>query len=57
MIKVWILIFYISGYQTGGPAVIDNIATSSECTRLSRVFDAMPHSRSYGCISVWKIKQ
>lgn len=63
MIKVWVLVAFIGYTHTGGPLVIDNIATQHECVRLadnikylaknnpSIYLDA--HTR---CVEVWKIK-
>jgi hypothetical protein len=31
---VWVLVLYMAAFNAGGPAVIDNISTKEECTRI-----------------------
>jgi hypothetical protein len=33
-VTVWVLVLYMSGFQHGGPAVIDNIASKHACELL-----------------------
>lgn len=56
MIFVWILVFYTSTYQAGGPAVIDNIATRDECMRIRPMFDDDRTGKPARCIQVGKVK-
>ena len=58
MIKVWVLIFYVSGYNAGGPATIDNLASVEECQRVLKLVtqsNNFPIDRSR-CIEVVKVK-
>lgn len=55
MTKVWILVFYVSSLQQGGPAVIDNISSAKECQRIAREIDDMKLSVDSRCIEVWKV--
>lgn len=63
MIKVWVLMMYLTSWNTyagaGGPAVIDNIASKSECERLASYYiENIPADyRKYTCVEVWKVKQ
>jgi hypothetical protein len=57
MTSVWILVFYMAGYQAGGPAVIDNISTQQECERVAALLsDLRRWSNDSRCIEVRKIK-
>jgi len=58
MIKVWVLVFYMStGYQSGGPAVIDNIASADECQRVAKIMNEWKSPYAIvRCIEVWKVK-
>jgi hypothetical protein len=57
MTSVWILVFYMAGYQAGGPAVIDNISTQQECERVAALLsDLRRWSSDSRCIEVRKIK-
>ena len=63
MIKVWVLIAYMWAGYAGGPVIIDNIASKSECERLvqSIKYLSSSDSRLYSnppstCIEVWKVK-
>lgn len=57
MIYVWVLVFYTSTYQAGGPAVIDNIATREECMRIRPMFDdGYNTAKPARCIQVGKVK-
>lgn len=57
MIYVWVLVFYVSiTSNTGGPAVIDNIATREECMRIRPMFDDDRTGRQAHCIQVGKVK-
>lgn len=50
----WILVFYVSFGATGGPAIIDGIATAAECKRvMSEVarIDGV-HSNAMRCLKV-----
>jgi hypothetical protein len=53
-VKVWILIFYMGGTTSGGPAVIDNIATREECQRIEKVMGEVRGMTASRCIEVWK---
>lgn len=53
MMTVWILILYMGGSNSGGPAVIDNIASRAECERVKAVINTRYSSQ---CIEVWKVK-
>lgn len=54
--KVWILILYLSGYNQGGPTVIDNIISKEECARVQKVFEDSTWSLSSKsrCVEVLK---
>ena len=58
MIYVWILVFYASSSSptSGGPAVIDNIATREECVRIRPMFDDDRTGKPARCIQVGKVK-
>lgn len=56
MIYVWVLVFYTSASQAGGPAVIDNIATRDECMRIRPMFDDDRTGKLARCIQVGKVK-
>jgi hypothetical protein len=63
MVKVWILIAMFARYNGsnsdfGGPIVIDNIASSSECERVAANYKTVNSSiftLEYKCIEVWKV--
>ena len=61
MIKVWILIAMLSGDSrtaTNGITIVDNIASKSECERISEHVKSLSDS-SYiraRCVEVWKVK-
>ena len=50
----WVLLFYMSWNNTGGPAIIDNIATEQECVRIQQIVIARNEYRSSQCIEVQK---
>jgi len=52
--KVWVLLIYMSWYNTGGPVVIDNIATQQECVRIQQIVRARSEYRSSQCMEVHK---
>lgn len=56
MIYVWVIVFYVSHPQAGGPAVIDNIATRDECMRIRPMFDDDRTGKPARCIQVGKVK-
>lgn len=64
MIKVWILIAYMQTGYSGGPLVVDNIATQQECVRLAaNVRYIAEDTNNYlsrniptRCVEVWKVK-
>lgn len=63
MIKVWVLIAYMWTGYSGGPLVIDNIASESECERLAQNIRVLSKGEtgfySYSpsrCVEVWKVK-
>lgn len=55
-IYVWALVFYMSAYQAGGPAVIDNIATEQECRRVGELLPQRRGVTEFRCIEVRKAK-
>jgi hypothetical protein len=62
MVKVWVLMAFMSMLDghggNGGPIVIDNIATLSECNRLARNFLTVPHQDfHWTCTEVWKVSR
>lgn len=58
MIKVWILVFFLSGPNNsdgGGPAVIDNIRSVQECQRIEKIIlDMGNYNTRTKCIEVIK---
>ena len=63
MIKVWVLIAYMWSGYSGGPFVIDNIATQQDCERvaaninyLSKESNGLYSNSPTRCVEVWKIK-
>jgi hypothetical protein len=55
--SVWVLVFYMAtGFESGGPAVIDNIATMEECQRISTLIPTYGYSQPARCIEVRKAK-
>jgi hypothetical protein len=50
-ISVWVLVLYIGKYNQGGPAVIDNIASRSECLRVAEALDQLV----VRCVEVRKV--
>lgn len=64
MVKVWILVFQVFltgayGPGAGGPAVVDNLATKTECERVARNLQFL-NRKHYEfesmCIEAWKVK-
>lgn len=58
MTYVWVLVIYMSGYNAGGPAVIDNIATKDECARVQEILmahNAVGANTGARCIQVGKV--
>lgn len=59
MISVWILVFYMKStnveFRSGGPAIIDNIATQEECRRVAKVVMEADGAYYARCIEVRKI--
>ena len=53
-ITVWVLVLYMSTYQTGGPAVIDNIASKEQCEILVNEIKATGNRAK--CYVVEKVK-
>jgi hypothetical protein len=56
---VWVLVFYIAGFNAGGPAVIDNITTQAECERVRVLLPGMQFESTTSrtrCIEVRKTK-
>ena len=55
--NVWILVFYLHLDRSGGPAIIDNIATAEECQRVQAlVMEVRRISGPGRCIEVRKVK-
>lgn len=57
MIKVWILVIIVGGYREYAPAVIEDIATGDECSRVAKLVLQTPAVRNVRCIEVWKVKE
>lgn len=62
-IYVWTLVFYmVTGgnvMKSGGPAVVDNIASQEECQRIAALLFEREHRGTVfaRCIQVQKVKQ
>jgi hypothetical protein len=56
MVKVWMLYLFMNYVNAGGPMVIDNIASYSECRRVQLVMAQRPYYNDSQCIEVWKVK-
>lgn len=61
MVKVWVLMAFMSMYDgrggNGGPVVIDNIASKSECERVAANFAGVSHQDfMWACVEVWKVR-
>lgn len=57
-VKVWTLVFLISIYNGGGPAVIDDLPTKAECQRVGGVIDGSDLGypiTNWRCIERWKL--
>lgn len=54
--SVWVLVIYMGIIHQGGPTVIDNISTKSECERVRSVIvkDARVVNASTFCVEVRK---
>jgi hypothetical protein len=46
----WILVFFMSGHQRGGPAVIQRIPTPEECQRVLVTLQKHRHFEAGECI-------
>ena len=53
---VWVLVFLACGYRECGLAVIDNITSREECTRVANVIKESNQTKVIRCIEVWKSK-
>lgn len=55
-ITVWVLVFYLGTFQSGGPAVVDNIATQAQCEKLRDQIRAERRGGMFVCVPVKKLR-